>query len=98
MTSKRVAIIGTGGISGAHVAAWSHNADRVEPVAAVDIDKDRVTGFAAKHEIPRTYTDSGEMLAAEKPDIVSICTPPAFHFPIIKQALEAGAWVFCEKP
>jgi predicted dehydrogenase len=98
MTSKRVAIIGTGGISGAHTAAWEQNADRVTPVAAVDIDKARVEEFAAKHGIPATYTDAAEMLAAEKPDLVSICTPPAFHFPIIRQCLEAGAWVFCEKP
>jgi predicted dehydrogenase len=98
MTSRRVAIIGTGGISGAHTAAWEHNADRVTPVAAVDIDKARVEEFAAKHGIPATYTDAAEMLAAEKPDLVSICTPPAFHFPIIKRCLEAGAWVFCEKP
>jgi predicted dehydrogenase len=98
MTKQRVAIIGTGGISGAHVSAWSDNADRVEPVAAVDIDKDRVADFAAKHGIPNAYTDAAEMLATEKPDIVSICTPPSFHLPIIKQALEAGAWVFCEKP
>jgi predicted dehydrogenase len=98
MTQTRVAIIGTGGISGAHLGAWQHVGDRVIPVAAVDIDKARVEEFAAKNGIPAVYTDAAEMLATEKPDLVHICTPPSFHFPIIRQCLEAGAWVFCEKP
>jgi len=97
-TPVKVAIIGTGGISGAHLDAWKHVGDRVRPVAAVDIDRGRVETFAAKNGIPGVYTDAGEMLAAEKPDLVHICTPPAFHFPIIIQCLQAGAWVFCEKP
>lgn len=98
MSSIKAAIIGTGGISGAHVAAWADNSDRVVPVAAVDIDESRVSEFAAKHGIGTTYTDAAEMLRVEQPDIVSICTPPAFQFPLIKQVLEAGASVFCEKP
>ncbi|HEV2066340.1 MAG TPA: Gfo/Idh/MocA family oxidoreductase, partial [Thermomicrobiales bacterium] len=97
-TPVKVAIIGTGGISSAHLEAWRHAGDRVMSVAAVDIDRKRVETFAAKHGIPGVYTDAGEMLAAEKPDLVHICTPPAFHFPIIMQCLHAGAWVFCEKP
>jgi predicted dehydrogenase len=97
-TPVKVAIIGTGGISSAHLQAWHHVGDRVTPVAAVDIDRDRVEAFARKNDIAGVYTDAGEMLKAEKPDLVHICTPPAFHFPIIMQCLEAGAWVFCEKP
>ncbi len=97
-TPVKVAIIGTGGISGAHLEAWKHVGDRVTPVAAVDIDRDRVQAFAEKNGIPGVYTDAAEMLETEKPDLVHICTPPAFHFPIILQCLEAGAWVFCEKP
>lgn len=97
-TSVKVAIIGTGGISGAHLEAWRHVGDRVTPVAAVDIDPDQVRSFAEKNGIPGVYTDAAEMLESEKPDLVHICTPPAFHFAIIMQCLEAGAWVFCEKP
>lgn len=97
-TPVKVAIIGTGGISGAHLEGWRHVGSRVTPVAAVDIDRERVETFAAKNGIPGVYTDTAAMLAAEKPDLVHICTPPAFHFPIIMQCLQTGAWVFCEKP
>jgi predicted dehydrogenase len=94
----RVAIVGTGGIAASHMRAWTQHADRLTPVAAVDIDASRVAAFAAAHGIPETYTDAAAMLATEKPGLVHICTPPAFHFPIIEQCLKAGAWVFCEKP
>lgn len=94
----KVAIIGTGGIAGSHLDAWRHVGDRVKPVAAVDIDRSRVEAFARKHGIPNVYTDAAEMLERERPDLVHICTPPAFHYPIIVQCLEAGAWVICEKP
>lgn len=96
--STSVAIIGTGGIAGAHVAAWDAAGDRVRRVAAVDIDAGRATTFAATHGIPRSYTSATEMLERERPDLVHICTPPALHFPLIIEALEAGASVLCEKP
>lgn len=94
----RVAIIGTGGIAGSHMNAWEHCRDRVERVAAVDIDRDRATAFAKKHGIPHVYTDAGEMLRERQPDLVHIATPPALHAPLILQCLAAGSHVLCEKP
>lgn len=38
------------------------------------------------------------MLAGENPDLVQICTPPGVHIEQIEHALDAGAWVLCEKP
>ncbi len=38
------------------------------------------------------------MLAAEQPDLVHIVTPPGTHFDLTVESLEAGAWVYCEKP
>ncbi len=96
--TTRVAIIGTGGIAGQHTAAGDAAGERVERVAAVDIDADRVRAFAERHGIPRSYISATEMLATERPDLVHICTPPALHFPLIIEALEAGASVLCEKP
>lgn len=98
MARVKVAIVGTGGIAGSHIRAWQEWADDVEPVAAVDIDGPRAAAFAYQHGIPRTYTDAADMLEREAPNLVHVCTPPAFHFPIIEQCLRAGAWVLCEKP
>lgn len=91
-------IIGTGGIARAHVNAARSNADRVQLTAAMDIDAQRVSAFCETNEIPRPYTDLAEMLERERPSLVHICTPPSLHCEQIIQALEAGAWVLCEKP
>ena len=94
----KAAIIGTGGISRAHARALAAHADRVELVAAVDIDGDRARDFADQHGAPQTFTDPEAMLARVQPDIVHVCTPPGLHADQSVAAMEAGAWVLCEKP
>ncbi|HEV2528244.1 MAG TPA: Gfo/Idh/MocA family oxidoreductase [Thermomicrobiales bacterium] len=96
--ATRVAIIGTGGIAFAHMNAWDAAGDRVERVAAVDVDLDRAEAFARQHGIPRWYASASEMFASEQIDLVHICTPPALHFPLAMEAMAAGASVLCEKP
>jgi len=98
MNPYRVAIIGTGAVVSSHIKALHTAGARVEIVAAVDIDEARVKAFCAEHHIPRWYTDAAEMLAATNPDLVHICTPPATHTALAIECLEAGAWVYCEKP
>jgi predicted dehydrogenase len=98
MTPYRIAIVGTGQSVGNHLTALRQTGDRVQLVAAVDSDEARVKAVCAEHGIERWYTNTSEMLAAEQPDLVNIVTPPATHLPIIQECLEAGAWVFCEKP
>ena len=96
MKPRRVALIGTGAIASSHVEALAHE-PRAELIAAVDINSDAVTAFAEQHQI-EPYTDVAEMLKAEKPDLVHICTPPQLHAALSIQCMEAGAWVLCEKP
>src|SRR5258708_4323587 len=96
--SYRVAIVGTGGIASIHIQALRQMADRVQVVAAVDVDRARVEAYSATHAIPRFYTDIISMLEAEQVDLVHIATPPVTHYELIRQCLEAGVWVLCEKP
>jgi len=94
----RVALIGTGGIVGSHLEAIAALRDRVELVAAVDQNAARVEAVCAQAGIPHAYTDAAAMLSTERPDLVHILTPPATHKDLIVAALDAGAWVWCEKP
>ncbi|GAA2414749.1 Gfo/Idh/MocA family protein [Nonomuraea africana] len=95
----RVAIVGSGGIAGAcHVPALRGESRRAEIVAAVDVDEDRAKAFAAEHGIPAAYASLSGMLDEERPDLVHICTPPFTHTAQVVECLEAGAWVWCEKP
>jgi predicted dehydrogenase len=98
MKSYRVAIIGTGAIANTHMDALRAAGNRVEVLAAVDVNQDNLHTFCAKYGIPQAYTDVDEMLSTVKPDLVHICTPPAIHQVLIIKSLEAGAWVLCEKP
>jgi predicted dehydrogenase len=98
MTKHRIAIVGTGASVGNHLKAAEALRDRADLVAAVDLDEARVKTVCEQANIPHWYTSVTDMLAAEKPDIVSIVTPPATHKDIAIQCLEAGSWVYCEKP
>ena len=76
MTLHRVAIVGTGGIATRHMQAPTAMGERVQVVAAVDVDQARVEAFRAAHGIPRAYANVEPMLAAEQPGLVHIATPP----------------------
>ncbi|MCI2417837.1 Gfo/Idh/MocA family oxidoreductase [Saccharopolyspora sp. K220] len=95
----RAAVIGAGGIAQhSHVPALRSVADRVNLVAAVDTDPDRLAEFRAANGIEAGYSSVEEMLETQKPDLVHICTPPFAHVEPVVRSLEAGAWVFVEKP
>lgn len=54
--------------------------------------------IAREFGIPHVCTDYHEMLRMDDVDLVSIVTPPALHYPMVLEALEAGKHVLCEKP
>ena len=93
-----MAIVGTGGIAKAHLAGLRQMGGRIDLVAAADADPSVAGAFCAANGIPRCYADAEELLAAEQPDLVHVCTPPVTHCELSILSLEAGAWVLCEKP
>jgi predicted dehydrogenase len=94
----RAVLAGTGSIGEAHTRAVEATGGRVELVAAVDLDAERVQAFCHRWSIPAAFTDFGVMLHEVRPDLVLIATPPAVHASMSVRAMEAGAWVLCEKP
>jgi myo-inositol 2-dehydrogenase/D-chiro-inositol 1-dehydrogenase len=53
---------------------------------------------AAKRDSPRSFTDYRKMLDLKDLDAVFIATPCDLHAPIASAALDAGKYVYCEKP
>lgn len=98
MKKYRAVLVGTGGIADAHVNAVNYTQGRVELVAACDIDATRAETFRAKFNLAKAHTDYATMLREEKPDIVLVAAPPGLHASMSIAAMEAGAWVLCEKP
>ncbi len=98
LKTYRAVLAGTGSIGDAHVRAVEATRGRVKLVAAADLDAKRVADFGARYHIPQTFTDYAEMLRVIQPDLVIVATPPGQHAAMSIAAMEAGAWVWCEKP
>lgn len=94
----RVALIGAGGIAGAHAGALAQLKDEIEFAAVCEIDAERGKAFKEKHGVPLLFRDYREALALKKIDVVNICTPAFNHAEITCAALRAGKWAICEKP
>ena len=108
--SFRVAIIGTGrphnadgstGFGMAHAHAKGYNESGCEIVALCDLVAERAEAFNQENTggKAQVFTDYVEMLATTQPDIVSVCTWPALHTPMVLACAEAGVKaIHCEKP
>ena len=94
----RVAIIGAGKIVQVGHIPNFQTIPHVTVEALCDVNEERVKAIAAEKNIPQTFTDYEQMLAAVKPDITVIATPNVFHKPMSMAALAAGSHVLCEKP
>ncbi|UCC53095.1 MAG: Gfo/Idh/MocA family oxidoreductase [Anaerolineaceae bacterium] len=90
-------IIGPGGI--AHKFAQSAAVvDGAEVVAAASRTPGKAKAFAVKYGIENYYTGYAEMLSNDDVDAVYVATTHNFHYENVKQVLEAGKAVLCEKP
>ncbi len=75
------------------------NRENVELVAVSDADPAGRAKAAAKLKAPRAYADYRELLAKEKPDLVSVAPrQTGEHHAMTLAALRAGAHVYSEKP
>ncbi len=96
----RVAIVGAG-IGAQHVAGFAALPELFDIAVICDRDQKRAADLAAKvpGRPPEIHGDyDAALLARGDIDIVDICLPPFLHFDAIRQGLEAGKHVVCEKP
>ena len=94
----KVGIIGTGLIARDHALAISMLPGRVSLIAVADVAPARLQDFSASFLVPRRYQDAVDLIADPEVDLVTITTPPSAHEAIAVAALDAGKYVFCEKP
>ncbi|MEN6643252.1 MAG: Gfo/Idh/MocA family oxidoreductase [Armatimonadia bacterium] len=98
MMSFKCAFLGCGPRANGHAAAYAH-ITRGHKVACCDLDPERLSAFAAKYDIPATYTSLEEMLDKEKPDLVHMVTRPNLRVGLMQQLADAGVpAVLVEKP
>lgn len=95
----RIGLIGTGGIAGAHMNAYTQF-DDVEIVGAADIEPGKARAFLDKWNLPKApaFNSAAELIRNVEMDGVSICTYNTTHADCAILALESGLHVQCEKP
>ncbi|GBG06020.1 putative gfo/Idh/MocA family oxidoreductase [Paenibacillus agaridevorans] len=94
----KVAIIGAGAISTAHIEGYLQFRDRCQIVAVSDVYPEKALARIEQFGIEaRAVQDYKELLEGGI-DIVSVCTPPYTHADIAVDFLNAGSHVIIEKP
>jgi predicted dehydrogenase len=95
----RVAVIGAGSFGSVHLKTYSQLAreGRVELVGVADTSEDARAACEREYE-RQMYGEHRKLLAAEKPDAVSVVTPDHTHRDIVCDALATGCHVLVEKP
>lgn len=98
MSSYTAAVIAAGSQGRVHARGYAADA-RVRLVAVADVNRVAAVELAAELGSPAVYEDYRVLLAAERPEFVSVCTPPAQHLDVVRAAVAAGAKaIHCEKP
>ena len=90
-------MIGTGS-RGSYLLKHLKNIDNGRCVALCDINDENLGhGVQTIGNNPKTFKDYRELLAQKDVDAVFVTTPLFVHFPLTRDALQAGKHVFCEK-
>jgi predicted dehydrogenase len=93
-----IGIVGTGSIARVHLEALRALGDQAEVIAAADSDDRQLREFCAEYQIAASYPSLAALLAARRPDLVHVCTPPFAHAAQALACLQAGCSVLVEKP
>src|SRR4026209_1356080 len=97
MTTTTIGIIGCGYWGPNLLRHFAEN-EAAEVRAIRGLDAARFTAIGRRYPAARTTTDYSELLNDPELDAIVIATPVATHFPIARQALQAGKHVLIEKP
>jgi predicted dehydrogenase len=96
--SLRAAFVGCGARAREHAEAY-RLVRRGRPVAACCRTRAHVEAFCDAFGLEHGFTDLGEMLEAERPDLLHVVTPPDVRVDVLSTAADSGVpVVLVEKP
>ncbi len=102
MEKLRFGIMGAGGIANkfAHAVRLVREEDGFDVTVEAVSSKssDRAQSFADRNGIPSAYGSYAEMLERDDIDAIYIATTHNFHAENLRQAIDAGKHILCEKP
>ena len=92
----KAAVIGVGAMGQHHARVYAQ-LDETRLVGVTDASAEAAERIARLHHT-RAFSDHRQMLAEERPDIVTVAVPTEFHYPVALDAMAAGCHVLIEKP
>src|SRR5215210_7962556 len=96
----RVAVLATGRIARAHARGYQM-VPQTELCAAADVSPQARDAFGEEFGVAaeRRYADYRTLLERERPDVVSVCSHPPLHAPMVLEAArQRPRAILCEKP
>jgi predicted dehydrogenase/kynurenine formamidase len=90
-------LIGTGYFSDFHLDAWQRTPN-VEIVSVCDLNRGKAQQAADKYGIPAVFSHIQLALKQDDLDFVDIATPPTGRLEIVRQVVERGLPMICQKP
>ena len=97
MRKLKTAIIGTGFMGKVH-AEGVRRLGNVEIAGVAASSDSKAKAFGESIGVERTTGDYKTLLADKTIEAVHVLTPNVLHYPMCKEALQAGKHVLCEKP
>lgn len=97
MRKFKTALFGTGFVGRVHLEGI-RRLGYVQLYAIGEPQIEKANQLASEFGVEKTDADYRRILEDPAVDAVHICTPNVLHFPMAKEALEAGKHVICEKP
>jgi predicted dehydrogenase len=98
MRFLRVALVGCGLISEAHIRAYEHYTDRARITVCCDVDREKAAQRAELAGGARVVTAFEDVLSDPDVDAVEVCTPHHLHSELVIAAARAGKQILCQKP
>lgn len=98
MNQVQVGIIGAGRFITAYHLLTVARSETMALRAIADLDEAVLARHRERFAVGYTTTDYRKLLADPAIELVVIGTKQDLHAPLIIEALDAGKWVFCEKP
>ena len=97
MTRLRLAVVGAGRRSHAHLPVIAKMRDHYALVAVCDIREEQARAAGAQYSVP-WYTDLRRMLREVRPDVCDVIVPGEAHHVVAPPIAEAGAHLLVETP
>jgi myo-inositol 2-dehydrogenase/D-chiro-inositol 1-dehydrogenase len=98
MSVLNVGIIGSGFVSEIHAESFKRFIPNARLAAVASPTGDHAAQFAARHGIPKSFTDYHDLLALPEVDMVLLCLPNYLHAEACCAAAQAKKHVVIEKP